>query len=431
MIYYIGLELLLIISYLYKQMVFGIIIWCIIVAILYKKRKNRLDLLIKCLIASVPISYLEITCEVGYHIFKIYNFIILLLILYLLNVIHKAHMTVNKSILLASIGILSTQLIRTLFCTDLPSAFIELIQEYITVFTIGLFAIYIINVHKFTNVHFNVNEWLDLYYYTTVSASLGVIYQFLIYNTSGTRIGYTTIWLGRQVFDLLFTGYSVLTVYIGGGIIIAISKLLKGDTAIFHLFSLTITGFACAINSSRSGLLSAILIVLIMFVVALLKKKTIRYALLYGAPVFFLMAYLVSFLIRHRQSLQGGSLFFANNRDVVAHYAFEQMFNNALYFLFGKGINSPKIEGVSQHNMFLEMWTLNGTIFLLAFVVVVIAIVYKTKNKKERYLLWHILIAHQFISSLFASTFIVPILLIVLCSEDEVNKERQKILQQI
>ena len=418
-IYYIVLELLLIISYLYKQMVFGIIIWCVIVAFLYKNRKNRLDILIKCLISSVPISYLEITCEVGFHIFKIYNLIILLLILYLLNAIQKARMKVNKSIILASIIVLSIQLIRTLLCTDLPSAFIELIQEYITVFTIGLFAIYIKNVHSLKDVHFNVNEWVDLYYYTTISASLGVIYQFLIYTTSGARIGNTTIWLGRQVFDLLFTGYSVLTVYIGGGIIIAVSKLLNGDRAIFHLFSLFLTGFACAINSARSGLFSAILIVLIMFVIALMKKKKIRYALIYGIPVFLFMAYTISFLVSHRQSLQGGSLLFANNRDVVAHYAFEQMFSNALYFLFGKGINSPKLDGISQHNMFLEMWTINGTIFLFAFIVVVIALIYKTKNKSERFLLWHIFVAHQFISSLFASTFIVPVLLIVLCSEDE------------
>lgn len=418
MVYFITLELLLILSYLYKQMALGIIIWLLIVAFLYKRKKSTLDFLVKCLIASIPVSYLEITCEIGFHIFKLYNFTVLLIVLFFIRVIQKERMKVNKSILLAFLLIMTMQLVRTMMCNDLPSAFIELLQEYITVFPVGLLLIYSKNLKQEIETQVDASEWLDLYYYTIIAVSIGVLYQFMIYMLSGVRIGFTTIWQGRQVFDLLFTGYSVLTVFIGGGMLIAVSKLLDGKKAFENMLILLLTGLACAINSSRSGLFSAIIVIIFLFVLAIFKKRSLRYVLFYGFPVIILITYVISFLVRHRQSLQIGGLLFANNRDVVAQLAVDQMSNNIGFILFGTGINGAKIYGISQHNMFLEMWTLNGSIFLFAFVILIISLLYITRNKSRNYLFWHILIGHQFISSFFATTFIVPILFIVLCSED-------------
>ena len=419
MVIYIALELIMILAYLYKQTALGLAAWGFIVYYLMRNKRNTIDLFVKCLIASIPTSYLEITGEIGAHIFKIYNFTIFFLVIYLIYYIQTRKLKINKTVLLVFYIVLLLQFIRTLLCVNLPSALIELMQEYIIILPTGLMYIYYNNEPECQGITNDSTEWIDLYYYTTIATSLGVLYQFLLFTYTSTGIGFLTIWRGRQVFDLLFTGYSVLTVYLGGGMIIAMSKLLRGEKTFTNLCILLLIGISCAINSARSGLLSAVVVILIMLIFAFFEKKNVRYALFYGIPVLMLISYIVSFLISHRQSLQVGGLLFANNRENVAQFAFDLMENNLLYFWFGTGINGAQLSGVSQHNMFLEMWTLNGTLFLIPFVLLVISLLYMTRRNSNRFLLWQLFIGHQFISSLFASTFIVPILIIVLCSNAE------------
>ena len=71
------LESGLIISYMYQFAWIGALLWIILMFVQYQKKIDNIDFWMRLIIISLPISYLEITCQSGMHIFKWYNFSIL------------------------------------------------------------------------------------------------------------------------------------------------------------------------------------------------------------------------------------------------------------------------------------------------------------------------------------------------------------------
>ena len=315
--------------------------------------------------------------------------------------------------------VLSLQMIRTIMCRDLDSAFSELIQEYLTVVTFWLFWNHY---HETKNEYAYDDmskEWISCYYLMVICSALGIFFQYFLFLRTHRVYGFASIWTGRQSFDLLFSGYSVLSVLIGGGMVIAVSKILDRHNSWYNLGILMLLSLACGINSARSGFFAAIAIIAIMVINAFQKKRITGTTLIISTVAVFVISFSLYYLVSRRTSISQGRLFAGHGRIELARAGLEQIQENSWNFLFGIGINGAQIYGLSQHNMFLEMQVLNGVFFFVPFTIAVLYILYVTRKKTGRFLLWHILLAHQLISSFFATTFLLPVLIIAISSELE------------
>lgn len=416
------LEVVLIITYMHKFAAISIIVWIIIMLDQYYKRKSTVDYWIKLIILSLPISYLEINCEVGAHIFKWYNFSILCFGITMLNLIIRKGMKIEKKSFIILTAIILFQLCRNLFTTDWKGILSELVQEYIVVITVWLF----FNYKRFQDKDLSAreqlmvqsSEWTDKYQLVTFASAICILYQFLLYTLFGQVVGFITFFPARTVYDMTFTGYSVLSALLGGGLIISLTKILNGERIARNALYMVIIFMGCGFNTSRSGLYAAIIIMLIMIALSLNKKKGFMIATVILIPVLLLMIFSINIMLSNRNSLTGQTLLSDNGRFALMKQGLETIFSDINALLFGLGINAQYyIKGVTiQHNMFLEMLELNGLILFIPFVVVVLMFLRYTKEKENRYLLWHILLSHQFYSSFFATTFLLVVLILSISS---------------
>lgn len=202
--------------------------------------------------------------------------------------------------------------------------------------------------------------------------------------------------------------------------VIAVNNLLHGKRKLLSFIQFLFLAFACVVNSSRSGLLASILIILLMLLISLRKHASMKRTLLFGILIIGGMIFATNYLMKTRTSLQKIGLLASTGRLDLIGSALQIMSSNILYFLFGVGINGDTALGIAaQHNMFLEMWVLNGTLLLIPFVIAVIMILWTTRRKKNRYLLWQTILAHQFYSSFFATTFLPVVLILTFSSHEE------------
>lgn len=419
------LECILIVASMMRSIAVGLSAWALIVVIVYTKKENWVDFWIMVLITSLPISYLTIFYTEGVKIFKWYNFSVLGLDLTIFLKMVKRKVKVNLNIFITLFSILSVQLCRNLLLQNLNHIFIELMQEYITVITVWMFYQYIrMGEETATSLFQKCEKWTGLYLNVTLASGIGVILQKMVYQYAGTIIGAVTIFEKRQVFDMTFTGYSVLSAFLGGGMVIAINNLLHGNKKILSFIQFVFLAFACVVNSSRSGLIAAIIIILIMLLISFKKYSTAKRTLLFGLPILAGMLSAMTYLMQTRLSLQSVGLLTDNGRFVLVEEVIRIMLSSISTFLFGIGINGQYSLGVSsQHNMFLEIWELNGTLIAIPFVIAVIMIIWSTRRRKNKYLLWQLLLAHQFYSSFFATTFVPVVLILTISSGLEGGKE--------
>lgn len=406
-------ETILIIAYMHKMAVLGFAVWIILMIVQYFKKSNAVDYWVRLIILSIPISYLELSCEAGSHIFKWYNFCILGLAITLL-----CKTKIERKSFAILFGALIFQLFINLFNSNLYTVFAELMQEYITVITIWLFWNYKREQYRLKDKKDKLEsqcvKWTDTYLMIASTSSISVIYQYILYTFFNVSVGKITVFPSRTVFDMTFTGYSVLSVLLGAGMIISLSKLLKGYQIYKHVACLLVTAVGCAINSSRSGLFAALLVMAIM--VAFSKKKT-KFVIM--ILVIAVMVVSLSMLLTSRNAQDIYSLLGDNDRINLAISGVSLIFSNSKYLFFGLGIDASATGAVAaQHNMFLEFLELNGLILFIPFFVAVIYIIICTRKKENRYLLWHILISHQFFSSFFATTFLPVVVILTLSSSD-------------
>ena len=414
------LECILIVASMMQFVSVGLFAWALIVILLYKNKLSWVDFWVKVLIASLPISYLTIFYTDGAKIFKWYNFAVLGLDVTIFLKMVKYKVKVNRNIFFALFLVLFIQLCRNLLLQNLNHIFEELMQEYITVITVWMFYQYIrIGEEPQTSLHQKCEKWTDLYLNMTLASGAGVIIQKMVYQYTGTIIGMITIWEKRQVFDMTFTGRSVLSVFLGGGMVLAVNNLLQGNKIFLSFVQFLFLAFSCAVNSSRSGLVASIIIILLMLF-ALFKygtNGTAKRTLFFGIPILLGMIFATAYLIQSRASLQEVGLFAANGRLNLVEEVINTMSLSIPNLLFGVGVNGQYALGVSaQHNMFLEIWELNGTILAIPFVIAVLLILWTTRRRKNKYLLWQLILAHQFYSSFFATTFVPVILILTICS---------------
>lgn len=409
-------ETILIIAYMHKMAALGFAVWIILMIVQYFKKSNAVDYWVRLIILSIPISYLEVSCEAGSHIFKWYNFCVLGLAITLLC---KTITKIERKSFAIIFGALIFQLFINLFNSNLYTVFIELMQEYITVITIWLFWNYKREQYRLKDTKDRLESqcvrWTDMYLMIASTSSISVIYQYILYTFFNVSVGKITVFPSRTVFDITFTGYSVLSVLLGAGMIISLSKILKGYQIYKHVACLLVTAVGCVINSSRSGLFAALLVMVIMVAFSKKKSKFVIMILVIAVMVVSLNMLLTS---RNAQGIY--SLLDDNGRINLATSGGSLIFSNLKNLFFGLGIDASATGAVAaQHNMFLEFLELNGLILFIPFFAAVIYIIICTRKKENRYLLWHILISHQFFSSFFATTFLPVVVILTLSSHAE------------
>lgn len=411
------LEILLIILYMHKLAIIGLAVWFLIMILSMHIMKNdRLGYLVLWLIAKLPVSYLEISCEIGTHIFKLFNFCIVLLTLYLLSYARWKIKLANEWVTVIIVMLL-LQLIRNL-CLDgfFTSPLIELIQEWIIVIPICLFYAHSRTDHNKEKYLDLVNRWEDCYLYMVTASAIGVFYQFIMYR-QGIRLGFITTFATRTVYDMTFTGFSVLSTLLGGGMVISVNKLLK-RFQVRYLLSLILCAIACVINTSRSGLFAAMVIIVILMLKQFRNRWRISVKKIVLYCIFAIVAVIaLIMLMETRISLKGTNLLNNNGRLDVIMEGLEIMTEDVGTILFGMGMYSH----VSQHNMFLEFCLRNGIIAGVLFAGFILMLLFKTRKSSMNYLTWHLFLSQQFFTGFFATTFLLPVIILLLAGNVKEN----------
>lgn len=412
------LEILMIIAYLHKVWIVGIVVWLLIMLLSMKiMKRDRLGYMVAWLIASIPVSYLEVTCEVGLHVFKLFNFCIVWLVLYLINsklMIRKAGTWI--------VAFLVLQLSRNMFMDDFgKTQLIALIQEWIIVIPICLFYAHIGTRRDNQKIVKIVEQWRDIYLVMATAVAVGVLYQYVMARWS-INLGFSTHFAERITYDLTFTGYSVLSILLGGSIVLAVNKLIsKFDFVQFGV--LILCTIACAINSSRTGLFAAAVIVATQLLLEFKEGVNVRkLMLLFGVLVIAIVSVFV--LISNRKSLENMGILNSNGRAELLEEGGKLLLSNMKVLLVGLGAAHT-----GEHNMFLEFSLANGLIPGMMFVTFIFVLLIRTRKSSMRYLAWHLILAQQFVTDFFATTFLLPILILLLagnikyCSEKEDRDE--------
>ena len=392
----------------------GIVVSSVIFTTIIFQKKDFINKNLECLILSLPLSYVSITGinPDRSHMVSWYTLFLAIYILYFFVQLYKKKVTIKLKYLVPILFVFIWIFVRNLFLNNL-TFLVDFIQIVITIIPIFIGVCY-----KKKSLKINIDIFNKLKV-VCLSTAVLVIIQSIAYKLLGIELGYITFFRERITFDVLFTGFSELSIFIGIGVLISSNKLLD-QFSYKDLFGILIMLTGMVINSSRTGLISVIAVFILMYLQKIstketLSKKLSKFSLLLVAIA---IGYFGLKLLLEKRTTIGGNIFDDNGRFITYGYALDAIFKNATNFLFGIGLN-PDNYGMIPHNFILEILLQNGIIVLSFFIIGIIFILKEINKNPYKYTLYYILISSLFVTSFFAKTYLTVIIIILLCSIDK------------
>lgn len=384
--------------------------------------------IILSLILSVPIYNIGALGMNMHHIFSWYIIFLVIYILFLMIKLLKKEYTISKKGITISM-IIFTLLVVALYMEsnikvaipDFLQIFVMLISIFLTYQARGIF------VEKIkTN---DIDEFLDKINITIVAMSICTIIQCIIHKVTQNTIGFITVFeQGRTTYDLLFKGFSVLSVVLGIGILINVNKiLLKRGKLSINIINIIMCISAIVINSSRTGLVSALIITVYMVLSNILrqynvfkinKKQMLKIVIL----VTISMILLLGIFSVMQLSRNGENIFSDNGRIKTYVNSINIIFSNLKNFLIGGGISSANYSFILPHNFILETAMKLGIVFTGIIVyLILLLLIYIKNNKNIKYIIWHIFLSSMLITSFHEMSFIILYIAISIISTELLN----------
>ena len=251
---YIIFEILLIMSYLlndYLGFAMSIIIFSLLI---YKNKKNIYKNFADILVLSLPLYSLSIVGDKINHAFSWILIMLLILSIYNFFLIIKERKTISKksfALLLLGIVLLIISNVRTFPVYGLIEVG-QVLMMIIPIITTCICKDIItkkINKKDFNNVIKRIEDVI-------IATAICTIIQCIAYYVLNMSIGKISIYPNRIIFDLFFKAYSVLSLFIGIGIIIAVIRIIKSlqerKIEYTEICKLIVFIIAIVINSSRT-----------------------------------------------------------------------------------------------------------------------------------------------------------------------------------
>lgn len=335
----------------------------IIISIFYKYNVGiRSLLLLLCI--SLPISYINIYGDIIGVRFTLFNLTSLLFVIYMVFKLHKIKYNISGLIALGVFYFFFVALIYSIFVSENIGSAINSALSFLIILSVP----YLISVN---GIVFNKKLIRKLVFYYVIGVtivSITLILQVLLF-ANGIEIGNIHIRVGRFSFGATFSDYSVLSVYIATGVIIAIStKFLKTHEYNNWIFNscILIMLVGLILTGSRAGLL-AIFTTLPFLLVLMFKKKNIPKFKVSLLSIIFCALIIIGFQFA-RPSVTGESesiLFDSSRWEYWKFWAEFYLNNDILSILFGAGLGSDNHvllsggEARTPHNLVLDIF-LNG-----------------------------------------------------------------------
>ena len=372
-----------------------------------KNIKTIRNKFIYCLIFSIPVSYIGILGMDMHHAFSWYMIVLVLFTIYLFHIFIKERKRIQLTGLLSIIIMFFLLIVSNLNSNNFLVAITEITQMFTVILPIYLY----INISKKQDVR--ADDCIKLLSHVISATSICVIFQYFMYKLSGISLGYITVFNNRITFDLLFKGYSVLSVFIGIGIVINIVAMIKKFN-IMVLFKIIVHVIAIIVNSSRTGLYSAVVVTFLIIVSYIINSKKIKISIILTVPLVFVLGIL--FLMKYSR-YNISSFMYDNGRIENLFDGINVLVSSAKNFLLGAGFSKADYgEVMSTHNFIIGTLMNAGVIVSLIIFGFVLYILKKYKHSNCIYICWHILLSSMFITSFFANTFIVPCVLVLIAS---------------
>lgn len=399
-------ELIVIISYLFNPYLGFTLSLIYYSNIFFYKRYNFLEKLLLSLIFSIPTYNISVIGDKLHHMFSWCSILLGILMFYLIYtlIINQTKFHIKNLLLLL---LFTSFIIITNFSLYFANdSVIKVIQVFLMIVPVLLsveqadFLSEKVDKKTLRNIENNI-------IYTITATAVAVIFQYTIFNINGTMLGKITIYEGRIVFDLLFKAYSVLSLYMGLGIVISVKRFFKEYKIIYLVLSLIIL-VGIVFNSSRTGLVASLIVSLIIVLKSLKYKKKYILKIIVILIGIFIMILATNFLLNSRNT---NTLMDNNGRFGTYEYSFNLIFRNFLSFLLGNGLSLSNYNEMVAHNFFMETILSSGiVVFSIVFYWCVKLL--KCINRSEfKYIIWAIFIGSMFITNfqgnMFATIFFI------------------------
>lgn len=414
------LETLVIISYLFSD-ILGFIVSAIMFANIWMNKKyNILNKIIISLILSVPIFQISFLGETIHHLFSWFMIFLVILVVYLFNnfIRKKIKFTIFPLLLIyIALGIV---IINNILSDHYKENLIELVQVILMVIP-GLM---VYQQRKFLSDQLNENSkevWIKFINISIVATAITTILQYFLHTKLGIIVGNVSIHNSRTIYDLLFKGFSIQSIYLGIGIVLNMGIFLDKHR-LKNIVIIIICILGIIINSSRTGLVVAAIVCIM--ILAIKSKKSMKnflisvFTFLLGIVVFYFAA---QFILQNR-AIDG---FLGDNGrfDTYIH-GLETIGENARNLLFGIGLSSLNYDFTFPHNFIIQSILTMGIIVTVIWCILIFYILKYVKKTDFKYILWHIFISSMLVTSFQDMSFITLyiILAMLLTSIETKNK---------
>lgn len=402
------LSILLLGELLNKYIIFfiGIVAW----SLLYydnKKKYNLSFFMVKGLILSIPISFINVFGgSYGKLPISWYNiFLFSLSVYFIFKYLNKTKIHLNDLTYISM-----SLIIISFFPVIVSSNFLDAINQYFNMIISFILIIIGTNI-KYEFKKEQKNQLVLDYILSTRIAAIGVIIQYFSLNILNVEIGnYVFFGNYRHAFGFLFTDYSFLSLYLVSGAIavyfIKSKNTYNRYTWIFEMLFLLATSI---ITSARTGIVAFIIVFILYSLYRIIKYLKNGWRNAVSVIIINIALLLTIYFLVFR--VRGLKSFSDSGRMNINYRAFNYFLENPI---IGIGFGDTNYPGTIPHNIIFQSLAQGGLLYsipLFLFIGIILWIAYK-KDFDFFPIFLCIVLGSMFIPNIFDSRFL-PVLLLV------------------
>ena len=415
------LEILVVNAYMFSG-ILGFIISLIMFSYIWKNKKYNIFIkLIISLVLSVPIFQISIIGESLPHIFSWFMIFLIILIMYLLiNAIKNKVKFSNTSLILViiALGIVFINSIRGEYYVSNLVKFLQLLLMVVPIF------LYYQQRKFFSNYMSDdlKNELEKIINISIVSTAIAIFVEYILYSYFGIRCGNISRFSGRTTYDYLFQGYSVLSIYLGIGVVLNLNILTR-KIKIKNIIMILICLVAIVVNSSRTGLISAMAICAIILLLNAFKSfKQLMLSLIIAIIGIGMCFIMMGKILENRE---GSNILDDNGRVKGYVQSIETSTKSIENLTLGIGLAPQNYEYVQPHNSIIQTILTMGIIVTLIWIICIIRILRYIKGSDFKFVIWHILLSSMFVTGFQEMSFItLYIILSMFLVQNDANENK-------
>ena len=422
-------DFLITIAYLFNDRIGMIMMLLVICILIFRKKQSFLENILMILIISVPTSYIGFAGKNQHQTFSWFTLTTFILLVYLLRNYLSGKCKISRSILLTLTFVLSAIFINCFFEINILNAIFEWFQ--ICLMLIPLCIVFDQKDYLKTQLfEKNVETMISVINAVILASAFGVFSQYCFHYYLHITVGNWTFYPNRVVIDVLIKGYSVLSVILSCGIAINLRRFCD-NYKIKYVFFAMICLIGIVLNSSRAGIVVALIISPLIVLPSIIKSRRNFVVGMFLFPVLlFIASVMISIQLQARDTRY---LFDDNGRFETYIYAKNLLLAGIKPFLFGSGLSLENYSMIIPHNFILELAVDTGILVTSVVVVMVYKLLKYVKQYKYRHIVYCIFLGSMMITNFQANYYAVIFIIIAvlyanITESSTTNKLRKRCL---